>query len=49
MLDAATSLGLSKSVIRVIERKSAQDRVIFWAGVAATLLVLYLVWKYVRP
>lgn len=46
VLDAATTLGLSKNVIRVIEQKSAQDKFIFWGGVVVTFLVIYLMWRY---
>jgi Golgi SNAP receptor complex protein 2 len=46
VLDAATTLGLSKNVIRVIEQKSAQDKFIFWGGVIMTFLVIYLMWRY---
>lgn len=46
LLDGLTHMGVSKNIIRVIERKSAQDKWIFWGGVTVTLLVIYLCWRY---
>lgn len=46
LLDAANSTGISQSIIKVIQRKSSQDRVIFYGGVVVTFLVIYLCWKY---
>lgn len=46
ILDAGTRLGLSQSVMRVISRKTAQDRLIFYLGVVTVLGVMYLCWKY---
>ncbi|KAF9898163.1 protein transport protein bos1, partial [Lobosporangium transversale] len=38
ILDAANTLGLSRNVIQLIERRSAEDKWIFYAGVIITLL-----------
>lgn len=46
LLDGLTHMGVSKNIIRVIERKSAQDKWIFWGGVCLTLTVIYMCWKY---
>jgi Golgi SNAP receptor complex protein 2 len=46
LLDGLTHMGVSKNIIRVIERKSAQDKWIFWGGVCLTLAVIYLCWRY---
>jgi Golgi SNAP receptor complex protein 2 len=46
LLDAANSLGISQSIIRVIQRKSSQDRAVFYGGIVVTFLVIYLCWKY---
>ena len=46
LLDAANTLGLSKNVIRYIERRTAQDKWIFIVGLAATLLILWAIAHY---
>ncbi|KAI7856994.1 hypothetical protein BDC45DRAFT_501469 [Circinella umbellata] len=46
LLDAANTLGLSKNVIRYIERRTAQDKWIFFVGLAITLLVLWAISHY---
>lgn len=43
VLDAGAQLGISQSVMRIISRRTAQDRYIFYGGVIFTLLVLYWV------
>ncbi|KAI9277809.1 hypothetical protein BY458DRAFT_504129 [Sporodiniella umbellata] len=40
ILDAANQLGLSQNVIRYIERRSAQDKWIFYGGMVLTVLVI---------
>lgn len=47
VLDAGTSLGISQSVMRIIHRRTAQDRYIFYGGVIAIFIVMYLCWKYI--
>ncbi len=46
LLDAGTRLGLSQSVMRVISRRTAQDRYIFYTGVIVVFIVIYLCWRY---
>ncbi|KAI8143197.1 hypothetical protein BJV82DRAFT_515186 [Fennellomyces sp. T-0311] len=46
LLDAANTLGLSKNVIRYIERRTAQDKWIFIVGLAITLLILWAIAHY---
>ena len=48
LLDAANTLGLSKNVIRYIERRTAQDKWIFFVGLAVTLLILWAISHYLR-
>ena len=43
VLDVMNTLGLSNTVMRLIERRTAQDKWIFWGGVAITLVVMTLV------
>ncbi|KAI9494486.1 hypothetical protein BDB00DRAFT_761709 [Zychaea mexicana] len=46
LLDTANTLGLSKNVIRYIERRTAQDKWIFFVGLAITLLALWAIAHY---
>jgi Golgi SNAP receptor complex protein 2 len=46
MLDAANTLGLSRNVIQLIERRSSEDKWIFYAGVCVTLLALWAIIHY---
>lgn len=46
ILDAGNRLGISQSVMRMISRKSTQDRFIFYGGVIAVIFVIYLCWRY---
>nr|XP_045617970.1 Golgi SNAP receptor complex member 2-like [Procambarus clarkii]XP_045617972.1 Golgi SNAP receptor complex member 2-like [Procambarus clarkii] len=46
VLDFANTLGLSNTVMRMIERRSTQDKYILLAGMFLVLLCLYFVWKY---
>ncbi|KAF9286560.1 protein transport protein bos1 [Mortierella alpina] len=46
MLDAANTLGLSRNVIQLIERRSSEDKWIFYAGVIITLLAMWAIVHY---
>ncbi|KAG0293688.1 protein transport protein bos1 [Dissophora globulifera] len=46
MLDAANTLGLSRNVIQLIERRSTQDKWIFYAGVCITMLAMWAIVHY---
>ncbi|KAG0062394.1 protein transport protein bos1 [Linnemannia elongata] len=46
MRDAANTLGLSRNVIQLIERRSSEDKWIFYAGVCITLLALWAIVHY---
>lgn len=46
LLDGATTLGVSRSLMRIIERRTAQDRIVFYVGVAVTVLVIYVCYRY---
>lgn len=46
MLDVASTLGLSNTVMRLIERRTTQDKWIFWTGVVITLFVIFIVLRY---
>ncbi|KAG0039539.1 protein transport protein bos1 [Podila clonocystis] len=46
ILDAANTLGLSRNVIQYIERRSAEDKWIFYVGVCITLLAMWAIVHY---
>lgn len=46
MLDVANMLGLSNTVMRLIEKRASQDKFIMMAGMLATCVVMFLVVKY---
>ena len=46
VLDVANTLGLSNTVLRLIERRSAQDKFILYGGMIFTCILMFLLWKY---
>ena len=46
MLDVANTLGLSNTVIRLIDRRAYQDRYILFGGMVVTVIIMLLIWKY---
>ncbi|KAL8582867.1 hypothetical protein ACOMHN_014090 [Nucella lapillus] len=46
VLDMANMLGLSGTVMRLVERRTSQDKIIMVAGMVVTCVVMYLVWRY---
>uniref|UniRef100_A0A8C4PZA5 Golgi SNAP receptor complex member 2 n=1 Tax=Eptatretus burgeri TaxID=7764 RepID=A0A8C4PZA5_EPTBU len=46
LLDLANTLGLSNTVMRLVERRGGQDRVIVVVGMIVTCIVMVLVVKY---
>ncbi|KAL0082381.1 hypothetical protein J3Q64DRAFT_1228685 [Phycomyces blakesleeanus] len=46
LLDAANTLGLSQNVIRYIERRTSQDKWIFFGGVVITVLLMWAIAHY---
>lgn len=44
--DLANTLGLSNTVMRMIERRSTQDKYILFAGMVIVLLCLYFALRY---
>ncbi|KAF0301246.1 Golgi SNAP receptor complex member 2 [Amphibalanus amphitrite] len=46
MLDLANTLGMSNTVMRLTERRAAQDKFILFGGMLATLVVMYVTWRY---
>ncbi|KAJ1555154.1 protein transport protein bos1, partial [Cladochytrium tenue] len=43
MLDVATTLGLSTTVIRYIEQRTQQDKWILWGGMAVTVFLFWVI------
>lgn len=41
-------IGMSNSYIRAIRRRFVQDRMIFWIGVIVTMIIVYLLWRYIN-
>lgn len=46
MLDVANMLGLSNTVMRLIERRATQDKLIMIGGMLLTCVLLFLVIRY---
>ena len=46
VLDMTNTLGLSNTVMRMIEGRSRQDRIIMLLGMIVTLLIMALVYYY---
>ena len=46
ILDIANTLGMSNTVMRLIERRSYQDKFILYGGMIVTVIIMLLVWKY---
>ena len=46
MLDVMTSLGLSNTVMRLVERRSSQDKFIMFGGMLATLLFMFFFYRW---
>ncbi|KAL8586569.1 hypothetical protein ACOMHN_053922 [Nucella lapillus] len=46
VLDLANTLGLTSTVMRLIERRTAQDKIILVVGMVVTCIIMYVVWSY---
>ena len=46
LLDAANTMGLSRELIGVIDRMSTQDTILFFVGATITLVIFYLIYRY---
>ncbi|KAL3147673.1 hypothetical protein ABBQ32_002426 [Trebouxia sp. C0010 RCD-2024] len=47
-LDVINSLGLSDSLLRVIERRQKMDKYITYGGMAAVVILLVLLWRWLK-
>merc|ERR1711990_21823 len=48
VLDVINTLGLTNTVMRLIEKRGSRDKVIFCVGCVITLIIMYLTIAYVR-
>uniref|UniRef100_A0A2P2IA96 Golgi SNAP receptor complex member 2-like n=1 Tax=Hirondellea gigas TaxID=1518452 RepID=A0A2P2IA96_9CRUS len=46
LMDLTSTLGMSNTIMRLIERRGAQDKYILFAGMFIVLLLLYLLLRY---
>lgn len=46
ILDIANMLGLSNTVMRLIEKRTSQDKIILFIGMIVTVLIMYIVVAY---
>ena len=46
VLDIANTLGLSNTVLRLIERRTYQDKFILFGGMFLTCVIMFLIWRY---
>ena len=46
ILDIANTLGLSNTVLRLIERRTTQDKFILYGGMILSVIIMFLIWKY---
>ena len=46
MMNIANQLGMSQTVMRLINKRSDQDRLILWGGMFITTVIMFLIWKY---
>jgi golgi SNAP receptor complex member 2 len=48
VLDAGNTLGLSRDTIRFIERRTTQDKYIFYGGAVFTLACFWFIYRWIR-
>jgi len=48
ILDVANSIGLSRALLRVIERRQLVDKIIVYCGMIITSIILFILWYYFR-
>ena len=47
-LEMSNTLGLSNSLMRVIQRRTTGDRVLVYGGMVVVCVLLYVVFRYTR-
>lgn len=48
MLNFAQTLGVSNTVMRLIERRTTQDKYILFGGMIVTLIIMFLLYKLLK-
>ncbi len=48
LLDIANSLGLSSTVIRLVEQRTTQDKLILYGGMLVTVIIIWFLWSTFR-
>ncbi|VDM33848.1 unnamed protein product [Hydatigera taeniaeformis] len=48
LLDLVNTLGLSYTVMRLIQRRGYQDKVLFYVLAGGTLVAMYFIWYFIR-
>ncbi|CAH8459554.1 unnamed protein product [Heterobilharzia americana] len=46
VMDVLNTLGLSNTVMRLIERRTHQDKILFWVLIVATLILFFGIWRF---
>jgi len=46
MLNMANTLGLSNTVMRLIERRTTEDKLILFGGMIITSVIMFILWRY---
>jgi len=46
ILDIANTLGLSNTVMRLIEKRTFQDKFVLFGGMILTCIIMILIWIY---
>jgi Golgi SNAP receptor complex protein 2 len=46
LMDIATTLGLSNTVMRLISQRTSQDKFILYGGMLVTLVLMYFIYSY---
>ena len=45
ILEVANTLGMSNTVLRLIERRTTQDKILLFGGMAVTLILMYVIYR----
>ena len=46
ILDVVNYLGLSNTVLRLVEKRAHQDKFVLYGGMVVCCIIMFLVWKY---
>ncbi len=48
MLRVADTIGISDQLMKVIKRRDTVDKIIIWGGMGSIVLLMLLLWYFVR-